>query len=100
MKKEPSTENLSPLLRRSPLFMLLGSLYGPGASRFYPPSHGHRPRLGPICLTPPLTGQIPIVRFSPRLSTKEGPKMAEQPFLSSMQLTWREEDVVLHVCDC
>lgn len=48
---------------------------------------------------PPLTGKIPIMCFSPRLSTKEGPKMAEQPFLSSMQLTWMEEDVVLHVCD-
>lgn len=38
MKKEPSTENLSPLPRRPPLFMALGSLYGPGASRFYPQS--------------------------------------------------------------
>lgn len=41
VKKEPCTENLSSLSRHSPLFMVLGSLYGPGASRFEPQSHVH-----------------------------------------------------------
>lgn len=103
MKKEPSTENLSPLLRRPPLFMALGSLYGLGASRFYPQSHGHwgtpadtrSQRIGSICLQPLAAKRC---FFSSGRVYVGRPKMEEHNFLSSMPVTWREEEVASHMC--